>query len=132
MTNKIITIFVWAVIGIAVIWGGSLLFKKDDIEPPKISTALDSFAVCLSDKGIRMYGADWCPHCQNQKKLFGTSFSFVNYTECALPNNPRQQAKVCSDADITGYPTWVFASGERIEGEATFEQLAKKSGCEYK
>ena len=30
----------------------------------------DSFAQCLTDDGVKMYGAWWCPHCQSQKKLF--------------------------------------------------------------
>ena len=27
-------------------------------------SGLDAFAKCLSDNGIKMYGAYWCPHCQ--------------------------------------------------------------------
>jgi len=30
----------------------------------------DEFAQCLTDKGVKMYGAYWCPHCQAQKALF--------------------------------------------------------------
>lgn len=96
------------------------------------STVLDKFAQCLSDKGVRMYGADWCPHCQNQKKLFGSAFKFVNYIECADPINPRKQMQACTDADISGYPTWIFSDGQRIAGEVTFDRLAEKTGCEYK
>ena len=36
---------------------------------------LDGFAQCLKDKGAIFYGAFWCPHCQNQKKMFGRSAS---------------------------------------------------------
>jgi thiol-disulfide isomerase/thioredoxin len=32
---------------------------------------LDEFAECLKSKGAVFYGAFWCPHCQDQKKLFG-------------------------------------------------------------
>ena len=37
----------------------------------------DEFAQCLKDKGATFYGAFWCPHCQAQKKLFGTSVKFL-------------------------------------------------------
>lgn len=132
MVNKIVIILVWIAVGIAVIWGVGAVITKNKIKNEANLSVLDNFAKCLTDKGVRMYGADWCPHCQNQKKLFGASFHFINYTECAVPGNPRQQAKACSDADVTGYPTWIFANGERIEGETTFGELAKKSECEYK
>ena len=26
----------------------------------------DGFARCLGDRGVKMYGAWWCPHCQEQ------------------------------------------------------------------
>lgn len=135
MTNKIISVLVWIAIGITVIWvAGFLLikYKGDKDLVADISNPLDTFAQCLTDSGVKMYGADWCPHCQNQKKLFGAAFKFVDYTECADPNNPRQQTKACSDADISGYPTWKFPNSQKIEGEASFDDLSKKSGCEYR
>lgn len=89
----------------------------------------DAFAQCLTDKGVAMYGAYWCPHCQNQKKLFGKSFTKVTYIECALPGNPRGQVQQCLDAKIESYPTWEFADKTRVTGEMTLGQLAEKSGC---
>ena len=41
-------------------------------------STLDSFAKCLSAKGVKMYGAWWCPHCKDQKESFGYSFQYVN------------------------------------------------------
>ena len=35
------------------------------------ANALNAFAQCLSEKAVTMYGADWCPHCQNEKNAFG-------------------------------------------------------------
>ncbi len=86
------------------------------------------FAQCLTDHGVMMYGAYWCPHCQNQKEMFGSSWELVNYIECSLPNN-EGQTQICAEDGIRGYPTWQFGDGSRIEGEATLEQLAQKSGC---
>lgn len=91
--------------------------------PNKKPVNLNSFAKCLKDKGVVMYGAYWCPHCQKQKKEFGDSFKFVNYVECT------KEVKKCTDKKVEGYPTWIFKNGQRITGEANFEELAKKSGC---
>lgn len=134
MLNKIIIVLVWIVIGIALVWGvGAWVMKtRPGASVVDVSNPLGGFARCLTNNGVKMYGADWCPHCQDQKKAFGDAFKFVDYIECADPVNPRVQAKACSDADITGYPTWIFADGKRIEGKASFDQLAIKSGCEYK
>jgi len=33
-------------------------------------TDYSEFAKCLTQKGAKMYGTFWCPHCQNQKKEF--------------------------------------------------------------
>ncbi len=95
---------------------------------PSAPSAYDSFAQCLTDKGVKMYGAWWCPHCQAQKKLFGTAFKKVTSVECS-PNDSRDMSSQCKDANIKGYPTWVFADGSRLEGERTFEALSTKSGC---
>ena len=95
---------------------------------PKPPSVNDAFAQCLTEKGVKMYGAWWCPHCQNQKKLFGTAFQYVDYIECSDPGQ-RNVRQVCIETDIKGYPTWVFADKSRISGEATFQALADKTGC---
>jgi hypothetical protein len=87
-----------------------------------------SFAQCLTDNGVMMYGAYWCPHCQSQKEMFGKTWELVNYVECSLPERAGQ-TQICKDDDIRGYPTWQFGDGTRIEGEATLTQLSEKSGC---
>ncbi|MFA4845305.1 MAG: hypothetical protein WC654_01975 [Patescibacteria group bacterium] len=88
----------------------------------------DAFAQCLSDDGVKMYGAWWCPHCENQKDLFGNSFSAVTYIECSNANKSMNQ--ICKDAGIEGYPTWEFADASRLGGEQSLATLAEKSGCE--
>lgn len=86
------------------------------------------FAQCLTDNGVVMYGTYWCPHCQNQKEMFGDSWEFVNYIECSLPERAGQ-TQICKEDGITGYPTWKFSDGSELKGEVTLEQLALKSGC---
>jgi thiol-disulfide isomerase/thioredoxin len=38
---------------------------------------------CLAEKKVVMFGASWCPHCAEQKKMFGRSAKNMPYFECA-------------------------------------------------
>lgn len=89
----------------------------------------DTFATCLKDKGAIFYGAFWCPHCQTQKKLFGSSVKLLPYVECSTPNG-QGQIQACIDKKITSYPTWEFADGSRLSEEIPLTQLAEKTSCE--
>lgn len=89
----------------------------------------DSFAQCLTDKGVIFYGAFWCPHCQATKRMFGSSQRLLPYVECSTPNG-QGQLQVCKDAGVQNYPTWVFPDGARLTGERTLEELANASGCQ--
>lgn len=90
---------------------------------------LDAFATCIKDKGAVFYGAFWCPHCQNQKALFGRSQRLLPYVECSTPDG-RSQLPRCTEKNVTGYPTWVFADGSRESGEVSLDRLVEKTGCE--
>ena len=116
MRNTIILVAIGAVITGA----GFLVVKPEQ----QAAASLDSFAQCLADGKVTMYGADWCPHCQNEKKAFGDSFRLVPYVEC--PDDPQR----CLQEGITGYPTWVFADGTKLVGEQGLEKLSKVSGCQ--
>lgn len=76
----------------------------------------------------KMYGAYWCPHCYEQKQLFGKqAFSDINYIECA-PDGKNSQTNLCVKADIRGYPTWEI-NGKKVEsGLQPLEKLAELSG----
>jgi hypothetical protein len=89
---------------------------------------LDQFATCLSEKGATFYGAFWCPHCQDQKALFGKSKVLIPYVECSMPDQ-RTQTQICIDKGIKSYPTWIYADGASTTGERTLVQLAEKTGC---
>lgn len=102
------------------------VFSKEKVVGPG---KLDNFAQCLKDSGATFYGAFWCPHCNNQKKLFGSSKSLLPYVECSLPNGSGQ-TQICIDKNISGYPTWEFADGSRpFSGEVSLEDLSAKTGC---
>lgn len=81
----------------------------------------------LTATGAKMYGAYWCPHCQDQKKLFGEQgVAQMPYVECD-PGGPNSQAGVCQSKQIKGYPTWEI-NGQRYSGTQTLQQLAQYSG----
>lgn len=101
-----------------IIISGAVLLTR----PPATAGNLDAFAQCLAEKGVTMYGAAWCPHCQNQKKLFGSSFKFVPYVEC--PNVPQ----LCLNKGVSGYPTWIIGD-TKLEGEQTLQKLSSISSC---
>lgn len=85
---------------------------------------LDAFARCLSEKGIVMYGAEWCQYCQAEKKEFGDSFRLVSYVEC--PKNPKE----CLAKSINVYPTWIFPDGKKLVGEQGLQKLSGESECQ--
>jgi hypothetical protein len=90
----------------------------------------DAFARCLTQKGVKMYGAYWCPHCADQKNLFGASFKYAPYVECGVPGDTRKMQPECTDAGIKHYPTWQFPPvGERVEGEMPLADLSLRTGC---
>jgi hypothetical protein len=103
------------------------LSEKQSGPDPRVA-----FAQCLKDKGVKFFGAYWCPHCSQQKKLFGSkAMSVAPYVECALPGNPQGQTQECKDAGVQSYPTWAFPDGSRATGEQTFKVLSEKSGCAW-
>ncbi len=89
---------------------------------------MDAFAKCLTANKATMFGSFWCSHCDDQKRLFGKSFRFVNYVECAVPGS-RQASAACQFAQIRYTPTWRFADGERRERMQTLPELSTKTGC---
>lgn len=88
-----------------------------------------AFAQCLTQKGVKMYGSFRCPHCLNQKELFGSSFQYVTYVECDKLSRAYDEA-ACTANKIESYPTWIFPNGTRHQGEMKFEDIAKESACE--
>ena len=88
---------------------------------------LRGLAEHLEANGAKFYGASWCPHCQQQKLVFGASAKRLPYVECS-PNGPRgTQSTACVGADIRNYPTWIIG-GQRFERGMTPKLLARYSG----
>lgn len=112
------------VIVLAVI-GSLVVLQKKDAEP----RIYDTFASCLGEKGAKFFGAFWCPHCAEQKKLFGASVDKLPYVECSTPD-ASGQTQICIDSGIGSYPTWEFADGSRLESVQSLATLANKTGCD--
>ena len=120
-TNLIITLA-----AVVLVVGGLIyLSKREDGAPGQY----DGLAQCLTEKGVKFYGASWCPHCAEQKRMLGKSMKLIDYVECAIPGNQRGQTQACIDAKIENYPTWTFPDGTRVTGTQRPDVLAQKSGC---
>ena len=92
--------------------------------------AYDQFAQCLADQGLKMYGAFWCSACSSQKKLFGSSFQYVDYIECDDRDpSGKGQAELCKEKNIESYPTWTYTDGRKWVGVQTFEKLGSIANC---
>ena len=98
---------------------------------PRVSAAsnrLDIFAKCLTAKKARMYGLYWCPHCAEQKEVFGSAFQYVNYVECGVPGT-KNETDECKAAGVVHFPTWEFSDKSRKEAVMQLEALSKQTGC---
>jgi uncharacterized membrane protein/glutaredoxin len=84
----------------------------------------------LSRTEAKFYGASWCPHCTEQKQLFGESARRLPYVECSPAGPNSRQASVCNDAGIKSYPTWII-NGERYTGTQNLNALAQYSKYQH-
>lgn len=117
MKKKTIALIAFAAIVVASVY---TLSASDEEKKPK--TGLDRFAQCLTENGATMYGLESCPHCQEQKKMFGSSFKFIDYIECS------EMGSTCSQKGITSVPVWIV-DGKRLKGVQSLDDLAEETGC---
>ena len=110
------TYFVVVLILISVFYGYKTITGK-----AVQSGQYDEFAKYLTEQGIVMYGTEWCPHCKNQKELFGNSFQYINYIDCD------KNQRACDEAGVSGYPTWKI-NGQNYPGVQSLEKLAQSLG----
>ena len=121
--KKIIAIIV---VTIVLLFGLSFVLNKQAENKP---TPEKSLAMCLTEKGVKFYGAFWCPHCQDQKTAFKNGKKQLPYVECSTAS--REQTQICKDEKIESYPTWKFPNGETMNGAVALSTLAAKSGCTF-
>ena len=93
----------------------------------KSSPAALALADQLSKKGAVMYSAYWCPHCHDQKELFGKQATAkLNVVECA-PDGQNSQAKLCATKGIKAFPSWEI-NGKIESGVKPLAKLAEMIG----
>lgn len=108
----------------------AISMNSESSEPlVSIATNPETIAKCLNEKGVKFYGAYWCPHCQEQKESFGSAAQYLPYIECdAKGENPNPEA--CEKANIKAYPTWVFPDGTTLTGVQHPDDLSYMARCE--
>jgi len=99
--------------------------------PPVVETASSPEAIGLADHltriGAVMYTAYWCPHCHEQKELFGKEAATkLTLVECAADGQNSQKA-LCDTKKIEGFPSWEI-NGKLDSGVKSLAQLAQLSG----
>ena len=99
--------------------------------PPIVTTTSGPAEIALArhlkDIGAKKYSAYWCPHCHDQKQMFGSeAASLLNYIECA-PDGLSSQTELCKTVGITGFPTWQI-NDELYPGVKSLSNLADLSG----
>jgi uncharacterized membrane protein/glutaredoxin len=81
----------------------------------------------LAENNAVMYSAYWCPHCYDQKLLFGKeAFKEMAKVECD-PKGVAPAPQKCIDAKVRAFPTWII-NGTTYEGVQTLEKLAELTG----
>ncbi len=90
----------------------------------------ENFAKCLSENNVKMYGSCECSHCENQKRMFGDNFKYIDYVECK-EGCSGANVNLCNNKNIPGYPTWEI-NEELYPGEQNLEKLSELSGCKLK
>lgn len=101
--------------------------------PVPVTSASTPATLALADhltaSGAVMYSAYWCPHCHDQKQLFGKEAAAkLKIVECA-PDGRDSQADLCAAKRIEGFPTWEI-EGKLDSGQKSLAQLAELSGYE--
>jgi len=112
---------------------GGLTVVQPPSEPPKpgigweITTTSGRAEIALArhlkQVGVIEYVAYWCPHCYEQKQLFGKeAYGELNSVECAA-DAKNGQPQVCKDAGVQGFPSWKI-NGKLMSGVKTLPELA--------
>ena len=104
--------------------------RQPGVPPPVVRASTPetiALAEHLSRRGAVMYSAYWCPHCHEQKELFGKEAAAkLTVIECA-PDGVNSQRQLCESKAIEGYPSWEI-NGKLDSGVKPLERLAELSG----
>ena len=140
MVTLIGTLAVYADVDKSTTAGGANTQQVAQLEPsgqpipgvgwPITSTSGESeiaLARHLKQIGAKEYVAWWCPHCHEQKELFGKeAYSYINHIECD-PKGKNPRPDLCQAAKIQSFPTWEI-NGKQYAGVQSLKELAQLSG----
>jgi uncharacterized membrane protein/glutaredoxin len=80
--------------------------------------------------GAKEYSAYWCPHCHEQKLLFGKEAEKIVdnniKVECAA-DSLKAKPDLCQAAKIQSFPTWII-NDKTYSGVQNLDELAKITG----
>ena len=97
--------------------------KTSPLITTKSSKQKINFAKFLNENEIIMYSAYWCPHCHDQKQLFGKKATEeLNIIECAKDGIDNQY-ELCEKKGIEGFPSWEI-NNKIYSGTRDLEDLA--------
>ncbi len=81
----------------------------------------------LAKIGAKEHIAWWCPHCHEQKQLFGKeAYEFLPSVQCATEKGDAMTDE-CKAAKIESFPTWDI-QGKRYTGVLSMAKLVEYSG----
>lgn len=130
--SGVITALLVGVIGLG--WAASVGRPVVDSAPgvaPPVRSESNAGQIALAEhltaSGAKIYTAYWCPHCHDQKELFGRQATEkLTVIECA-PDGRNSQRELCEAKKIEGYPTWEI-NGQLDSGVKPLDKLAEVSG----
>ena len=120
-------------------WEKELNVAKEATECEKFQAELTperkvKIAKCLAERGYRVYIADWCPFCRDQKGLFGEAAEYLITIDCYDPEGRQNNIDKCPD--LQGVPAWRDKDGNKLEyndqiidGLIQIRRLVEVSGC---
>lgn len=76
-------------------------------------------AQCIGEKS-ELYVQLGCPACENQEKLFGENYIYLNSIDCFF------EGSKCGNIEST--PTWII-KGKKYVGVQDVETLQQLTGC---
>ena len=101
--------------------------KSSPVVTTASSTQKIDFAKFLNANNITMYSAYWCPHCHDQKQLFGIKATEeLNIVECAK-DGINNQYELCQKKGIEGFPSWEI-NNKIYSGTRDLQELANMTG----
>ena len=130
--SGVITALLVGVIGLG--WAASVGRPVVDSAPgvaPPVRSESNAGQIALAEhltaSGAKLYTAYWCPHCHDQKELFGRQATEkLTVIECA-PDGRNSQRELCEAKKIEGYPSWEI-QGQLDSGVKPLAKLAEASG----